>query len=144
MRIVQYPSPDPTAKHQRCEQLLDQYLADIFEVLGIQVLAAGFLLEEKDHIRSVLEQIVMRIARQKEKTTLEASSRAYSGPQDFPNFPLLPYEIRLCIWELAFGSSFQSRVHCVDERNQKFVSNQPILPLFYISQETRSFYLLRK
>jgi 2EXR family len=69
--------------------------------------------------------------------------------RQFTCFDSLPTELRLRIWEFAFASHTQPRIHCVDmsksngDREGTFISNHPISPILHTNHESRSHYLLK-
>jgi hypothetical protein len=82
-----------------------------------------------------LETERMRLAREK------ALDEDFYDNAAFSCFGLLPMELRLAIWELAFAGHCAPRVHCVMEFRGQFQSNQTIHPLLSVCHESRTHYL---
>lgn len=59
----------------------------------------------------------------------------------FASFPRLPTELRLKIWRFAMQFELMPRVHCIDRKQGRFVSNQGISPLLGICHESRTQYI---
>src|SRR5664279_3798429 len=59
----------------------------------------------------------------------------------FASFPKLPAELRLKIWGSAMQFELKPRVHCIDRKKGRFVSNQANSPLLGICHESRTQYL---
>ncbi|PVH77071.1 hypothetical protein DL98DRAFT_424370 [Cadophora sp. DSE1049] len=98
----------------------------------------GLPFDKKDDWRCILEE------------TLQATSfprlvvkRHFQSSNDgFHKFSQLPAEIRITIWELAFGlDRLSTTVHCIEERRGRFISNQPVSPLLHTCHEARKIYL---
>jgi hypothetical protein len=63
------------------------------------------------------------------------------------SFNNLPTELRLKIWEFAFASHTEPRLHCVNLQKSKsspdretFISNHPVSPILHTNRESRSHY----
>jgi hypothetical protein len=99
-------------------------------------------LEQKENVLRFFDQIATD--KQRGETGTEMATAYEHEPcqlNDFKSFALLPAELRIKIWEMAEENALHPRIHCIEERNSRFISNQPLSPLLHACHESRTCFL---
>jgi hypothetical protein len=89
---------------------------------------------------------MVAIDKQMRETTIQmvmqtATTQKANRPADFKSFAGLPTELRVRIWEIFMEHHLFPRVHCIEERNSRFISNQPLSSLLHVCHESRICFL---
>jgi hypothetical protein len=99
-------------------------------------------LQYKEELLKVLDRAATDAQKQGMETQPATETAPARGPTDFQIFTRLPAELRVRIWEIVMEPHLLfSRIHCVQERSSRFISNQPLSPLLHVCRESRNFYI---
>ena len=101
-------------------------------------------LKQKEELLEVFDMVA--IDKQMRETTIQmviqsATTQEPNRPTDFKSFARLPTELRVRIWEIFMEHHLLPRIHCIEERNSRFISNQPLSPLLHVCHESRVCFL---
>jgi hypothetical protein len=101
-------------------------------------------LKQKEELLEVLD--IFAIDKQMQETTIRMviqtpTTQKPNRPTDFKRFARLPPELRVRIWEMVMEHHLLPRIHCIEERNSRFLSNQPLSPLLHACHESRVCFL---